>query len=626
MKMSIKSKLVGGFLLIVLLTAIVGSIGISTSSGLYTALEDVSHNWMPKGELIKEIKFTVANHRIWEVANVLAAVTNDHKALEEYAVKLEQERAKFNEQSEKLEKMLVSQQGKELYVDLTSRWEDYQGVAQRVEGLINQGKHHEAFALLRSDSRTAYQALGTNLQQLNEANSALVESLNQQNADDYQGAKKLELGAIAIALVSGVGIGIFLATRISKGVGLVTATAGRIAQGDLTVDRLNIKTADEIEKMAESINQMVDNLKVLLTAVHRTTQEVVMSSEELTSTAEETSSSTQQVTRAIVEISTGTASQAQSVNQAVQIVGELTQAVNQIACGAEEQAGSVGRTHEIVNQMVSVITEVATAAQIVAQSADKTSKVADEGGKAVGKTIDGMDLIKEKVFVAAGKIRELGDQSQQIGEIVQVIDDIAEQTNLLALNAAIEAARAGEHGKGFAVVADEVRKLAERSSKATKEIAVLISGIQRGTQQAVDAMDEGTLEVARGTELARNAGEALQQIITTVNETFQQTESISAAAEQMTASSTQVVEAMDAVAGVTDNNSAATQQMTASSEQVNSSMENIAAITEETAASVGEVSASAEQINAAAEQIAASAEDLSKLAIDLQGQISQFKL
>ncbi|WP_242653761.1 methyl-accepting chemotaxis protein [Thermincola potens] len=133
--------------------------------------------------------------------------------------------------------------------------------------------------------------------------------------------------------------------------------------------------------------------------------------------------------------------------------------------------------------------------ETVKQVSEQNGAVATNGGQAVERTVKGMLQVKDAVFETARKINELGEQSQKIGEIIQVIDDIAEQTNLLALNAAIEAARAGEHGKGFAVVADEVRKLAERSSKATKEIADLITNIQKGTKVAVESMQVGTREV-----------------------------------------------------------------------------------------------------------------------------------
>lgn len=626
MRFSIKMKLVASFLLVILLMAVVGIVGLKTGSELNASLQDVTNNWMPKGELIKEIKYTTANHRIWEVANVLAAITNDKKALAEYETKLSGEREKFAGQMKKLEGMLVTEKGKAMFNNLQGKWQSYLQIADNVESLIDQNKVQAAFTIIRTSSRQAYGDVGKSLDVLNQVNADAVVKVKLENNAGYNRSRIINITLIITAVIAGLAMGLLLSSSIARGVGMVTSAAVRMADGDLTIERLNVKSKDEIRDMAQAVNKMVGNLREIVLKVGGSAQEVVSASEELSSTSEETSSASQQVARAIDDVAKGTGNQAQSVNEAVQIVGQLAAAVEQIAMGAQQQSSSVSETNQIINQMVTVIQEVATAAQAASQSAENTSQAAGAGGEAVVKTVQGMEKIKEKVFEAAQKIRELGDQSTQIGEIIQVIDDIAEQTNLLALNAAIEAARAGEHGKGFAIVADEVRKLAERSGKATKEIADLITGIQKGTTQAVSAMGEGTKEVEEGVELVQNAGSALQQIIDTVTDTYKQTQSISAAAEQMAASSAQVVKAIDTVAEVTETNTAATEQMSAASGQVSETMENIAAVTQQNSAAVQEVAASTEQVTASTEQISASAESLAKMAVELRELIVRFRV
>jgi len=626
MKISVKMKLVGSFLLIILLLAVVGVVGLKTGSELNASLRDVTNNWMPKGELIEEINFTVANHRIWEVASVLAAVTNDQKALAEYKTKLPEERKKFAGQLNQLEGMLVTEEGKDMFADLQGNWQAYLRIAENVESLLAQNKAREAFAIIRTSSRQAYRDVSKSLAELNKVNADAVERVELENGEQYDRSRVINIAIIITAVVVGLAAGLYLATSIAGGVGLVTAAAVRMADGDLTVESLKIKSKDEIRDMAEAVNNMVENLRQLVMTVNTSAQEVVSASEELSATAGESSASTQQIAKAIEEVLKGTDNQAESVNEAVEIVGQLTTAVEQIAAGAEQQSNSVNETNRVISQMVTVIQEVAASSKAVSGSAENTSQAAGAGGEAVVKTVEGMERIKEKVFEAAQKIRELGEQSAKIGEIVQVIDDIAEQTNLLALNAAIEAARAGEHGKGFAVVADEVRKLAERSGKATKEIAELITGIQKGTNQAVNAMGEGTKEVEAGAELAQNAGSALRQIVDTVADTNKQIRNISAAAEEMAVGSGQVVKSVDVVAQVTETNTAATEQMSAASGQVADTMQNIAAVTQQNSAAVEEVSASIEQITASSEQISASAESLSRMAIGLQGLIAKFRL
>ena len=199
-------------------------------------------------------------------------------------------------------------------------------------------------------------------------------------------------------------------------------------------------------------------------------------------------------------------------------------------------------------------------------------------------TIAGMNKIAEVVKQSAETVQALGKSSDQIGEIVQVIDDIADQTNLLALNAAIEAARAGEQGRGFAVVADEVRKLAERTTKATKEIATMIKQIQKDTYDAVESMNEGTKQVEAGKLLAEKAGSSLDEIIV--------------GAERVVDIVTQVA--------------AASEEQSSAAEQISKNIESISSVTQQSASGI--------------QQIAHASEDLNRLTLNLQELVAQFKV
>ena len=211
---------------------------------------------------------------------------------------------------------------------------------------------------------------------------------------------------------------------------------------------------------------------------------------------------------------------------------KLSSSAEEMAAGAQEQSAQASEVASAVEQMTSTILQTTKHASTAAESSKRAGSLAKEGGEVVAQTVVGMNRIAEVVRNAAQTVQELGASSDQIGEIVQVIDDIADQTNLLALNAAIEAARAGEQGRGFAVVADEVRKLAERTTKATKEIGEMIKKIQGDTGGAVKSISLGTEEVEKGKQLADKAGKSLQEIIKGSNDVVDVVNQVAAASEE----------------------------------------------------------------------------------------------
>ncbi len=241
-------------------------------------------------------------------------------------------------------------------------------------------------------------------------------------------------------------------------------------EGDLT-RRLEIPTDQEVADLARWFNLFLDKLRTTLTAVAGNVEQLAAAGEQL------------------------------SVNS------------RQQAEGAQQQKDQLQLVASTAQQMASTVQQVNEISNRAAESAQKSAEAARRGGKVVQEALKRMESIAASTSQAAGKIESLGQQSEHIGRIVGVIDEIADQTNLLALNAAIEAARAGEQGRGFAVVADEVRKLAERTTGATKEIAQMIQSLQEGTRLAVAAMQSGTREVELGVAATREAGGSLREII-----------------------------------------------------------------------------------------------------------------
>ncbi len=254
---------------------------------------------------------------------------------------------------------------------------------------------------------------------------------------------------------------------------------------------------------------------------------------------------------------------------------QISSSTEEMAAGAQEQSAQTTEVASAIEEMTKTIVETAANSVSAADTAKNSGRIAKEGGSVVKETVVGMGRIAEVVNSAADTVKELGKSSDQIGEIVQVIDDIADQTNLLALNAAIEAARAGEQGRGFAVVADEVRKLAERTTKATKEIATMIKQIQKDTLDAVHSMQAGTVEVEKGMELAEKAGVALDEIIGGSNKVVDMVNMVAAAGEQQSATAEQISRNIDSINGVTQESAAGIQQIARAAEDLNRLTENL---------------------------------------------------
>ena len=334
---------------------------------------------------------------------------------------------------------------------------------------------------------------------------------------DATSAYRRTLIFIAIAVLASIAISAIIGFLVQKSIinaaGSLTRVSRAVAEGDLT-QRVNLTSKDELGTVGAAVDSMTDTFAQIINRV--------------------TDSSTQ----------VATAAQQLSVN------------AEQTATGAEEVAAQAETVATASEEMSATSMDISRNCQLAADNSLQASTAVNDGAEVVQNTVGYMNNIAQRVKGTATSVEALGQRSDQIGAIVATIQDIADQTNLLALNAAIEAARAGEQGRGFAVVADEVRALAERTTRATREIGEMIKAIQNETKSAVLAMEEGVREVEKGTEGAARSGKALEEILTQINEVNMQVAQIATAAEEQTATTSEItnnIHQMTAVVGSSAN-------------------------------------------------------------------------
>ncbi|HEX7492561.1 MAG TPA: methyl-accepting chemotaxis protein [Candidatus Limnocylindrales bacterium] len=480
----------------------------------------------------------------------------------------------------------------------------------------------------------------------------------------FESARLVTLVALLFALALGFWLSFYIARRISKGVNSAATAAAGIATGDLD-QTIDVCSSDEVGDMAGSIcrmigylrttalaaealamndltvtvtplsdrdvlghafARMIENLRASIGEVKLTAESVARTSSEVSMAAIQSGNASSQIAGTINLVAGGAADQARAASDTSLAAQELKNIILQVGAGAAETKARVEASAAALEDTTRSVARATLDAEKNAPMADRIADALVQGRLAADETATGMNRIKAAVEEASKKVTGLGAKSDQIGAIVETIDDIAEQTNLLALNAAIEAARAGEQGKGFAVVADEVRKLAERSSRATKEIATLIGDVQKGTEEAVTAMLSGAREVEMGANLAEQSSSALAELSSAAAARAGLLDDILLAIDEIHVSSVKAVAASDAIGVIAAQTNDAAGRMTRAASIVSTSVESIAAISEEHSASAEEVSAATEEMSAQAEEVVASASSLAVMADELAAVVARFVL
>ena len=493
-KVGIKVKLgmVFGFLLSMIVVII--CLGLGSTRKVNESVERIA-----KGNYLKTMYALEASKALEEIQSDvrMAVLLRDVKEVTRVKHDIDSARAKYREAMARLAELEKSEQGIKLLENVKSALVPAVAANNRVMELVETNQRDAAVALLLKEGVPLTQKVQALFDEQVQFQRASVDAEYSSSVALYNRVKLIQLGAGAVSIVLGLIASIFLITNFVTRINRVAAAMNRVADGDLST-QLKIYARDEIGELGKNINRMLISISDMITSIKSTAHHVASASSSLYANSE------------------------------------------QIATGNEQVAAQAGTVATSSEEMAATSSEIARNCITAAQSSSQASDLATEGVTVVRETVAGMNRIAERVRETAATVENLGSRSDQIGEIVGTIEDIADQTNLLALNAAIEAARAGEQGRGFAVVADEVRALAERTSRATKEIGQMIKAIQTDTKVAVTSIEEGVHEVERGTQDASRSGKALEDIFNQISAVTVQINQIATAAEQQSATSTDI--------------------------------------------------------------------------------------
>ena len=419
-----------------------------------------------------------------------------------------------------------------------------------------------------------------------------------------------------LALPNGVALG--------ASISALTTGVREVAAGDLTK---NLAVADgPLGDLAVGLNKLIFGIRDFLGAMRNETNRLGSAGGDLQATASSSLAVIEGGAIAQKQLEDGIIEQGQIVDGALRKVRAMTGAIGDLAGSAEQQTRTLDETALSITTMSASIEEVSAQVDSLLTISSETTLTADRGGTAIHTIVDAMTTVRATIDDLATDIRRLGTNSDQIGDIVKVIDRIAEQTNLLALNAAIEAARAGEHGRGFAVVASEIRKLADGSVQATKEIAGHIGSTQDVIAQVTEAMTRLNERLAQSASSTDNASEALRDIVSAVLNSNQQIGQISSVTRSMSENTFRVIRSIEEITRSVAANLAATTEMASHSGEVSSAFDAITAISSQNASSVEVLTYVNAEVTSAAQRILGSVEEMNQRAASIDAQLGRYTI
>ncbi|MBM7693842.1 methyl-accepting chemotaxis protein [Peribacillus deserti] len=563
MKMTVGTKIRGAFLTLFLLLGGAAGLAWYEIGQVDRSYTEVLKTEVVSMERVKELKAEL-NQQSGEVRGYL--ITGDESYMAAY-----QESANLFEKNVLLILSETKDPGfKKLIKEIDEIHGDFQMVVEKEVKAKKAGNINEYMTIVKTSAKDVGAGFRAAVDKAVAYQMNKVDEVSALTTEETKQTQWLVMAISIFSLAAALGLSYLINNAITKPIIAASRAINKVSGGDLSIKEIKVKNKDELGTLITSLNQMILNLRTIVGEVNQSASHVAASSEQLAASSEESTAAAEQIAHNTQRASQGMEIQLQQFETVSLSVNDMTSGLKQISHNSDDMLAA----------------------------AEQASAVTKQGTQSIGNVVRQMALIHESVSEASQFIQSLDVRSAEISNIVSLITGIADQTNLLALNAAIEAARAGEQGRGFAVVADEVRKLAEESKRSADQITNMINLIQEEIKQAVQAMEEGNQLVNDGLGDSAEANGAFDSISQSIDSVATKVKEVSASVQDLTASSGQITEAVIEVREINEMSAAATLESSAATEEQLATME----------------------------EVTASAEALSKLAEDLQSSISHFKM
>ncbi len=600
-RISLRTKLLGGFGLVLAIMILLTVVSLDKLTAVGRGADVANNLVVPSVAAIDDATIQVEKFRQQQY-RYMATTSDDRPAT---LKALNDAKAQFTATLAGYGKLVADDQDRRDWVAVRRAAARLAATGPTVVAAIDAGDEPRALQLMTSSRDQLVKPLRDRLTAWSDYNDKLGDTAYADAQDTISGARHLMIILLVIALLVGAATALLLSRQIRNAVNVVldrlntlrnhcatelSTGLERFADGDLTYEVTPITPEiekwpnDEIGDVSQATNAIRGQMIASIDAYNRSRSGLGTLISDVSSAASTVSAGSQQM--------------AMSSAEAGNAVNEIAHAVGEVAMGSQRQVSAVESARSATEQVTASMEASAEQARSAARAADEARSVAGEGGDAVRAATEAMTAVRSASAAATEAIRGLGAKSAEVGGIVDTISGIAEQTNLLALNAAIEAARAGEQGRGFAVVADEVRKLAEESQGAARSIAQLIGEIQADTDSAVAAVESGAARTDDGVATVDRAREAFNRIDASVDDVSGRVEEIAASVEQVAQAIRTVSEEISEVSAVAEQSSASSQQ----------------------------VSASTQETSATTQEISSSAQDLAHTASDLEALVGRFRV